>query len=143
MSNQPVEAALQEDYEKDPDAVQDLKLALEKYQGANVTTQFQMGFDHIVSTKKLAHYANTAISALDEAEGEITELKNDNAFLNAENTVYKNKFGPLDEATRQSVANSTQLIPLNSNREHSILRLQKHSKLIQRKEKLLKEKYQY
>lgn len=126
---------LQNDFISNPKVAEELKGALALYKTANINTQQQIAVDHIVSTKRLAHYANTAINALDEAEGEITELANVNSLLKAENTEYKNRFGEIDEATRNKMKQSTQLVPLNTDRQRSIARLQKHSKMLLEKEK--------
>lgn len=126
---------LHDDFVNSPEAAADVQQALQMYRAANISTQQQMAVDHIVSTKKLAHYANTAINALDEAEGELVQLTNENALLKGENNEYKSRFGVLDEATRQRLRQSTQLVPLNSDRQRSIQRLQKHSKLLLDKER--------
>ena len=126
---------IKQDFATSKVAKSDLQSALLTFRAANLTTQHKMGEDSIASSKMFAHCANSALNALDDAEDEIQQLENTNAYLTVENKLYKDKFGDLDEVSRQKLKDSTQLVEMRTKRERSILRLQRSSKQLLEKQK--------
>ena len=93
---------LQSDFMNNPGVHEELKNALQLYLESNITTRDQVAADQIICTKELAHYANTTINELDEAEGEIIELSNKLAYSTAECNEWKSRFGELSEVAGRS-----------------------------------------